>query len=83
MDFIEFHKIISKTKIKHWRDVLPRSFGQFSHCDLKLWLKIFEYLPEIQPGEIDLAQDKIRIGNKSGLTNIPLKKTSSMAQRAF
>jgi tRNA (mo5U34)-methyltransferase len=70
MDFVEFHKIISKTKISHWRDVLPQTIDELTHGDLKSWLEIFKHLPDTQNITSDLTKDTIQIGNESNLIDI-------------
>ncbi len=70
MDFIEFHKIISRTKINHWRNVIPRTLEDFKHGDLAKWLRVFEHLPDCDPGLIDLAANRIKIGHSSDLGSI-------------
>lgn len=63
MDFTELHKILSRTKIRHWREVLPTSFLELNHGDLDSWLRIFQHLPEIETNNINLRADKIEIGS--------------------
>lgn len=70
MDFIELHKILSRTKIKHWRDILPETFDEFTHGDLSKWLNVFQYLPQVETNRIDLSQNKVIIGDDSELSTI-------------
>ncbi len=74
MDFIEFHKILSKTKIRHWREIFPKSFDEIEHGDLKSWLEIFNYLPDTVDVDVDLTKDTIQIGNKSNIIKHDEKK---------
>ena len=70
MDFLEFHKLISRTKINHWREHIPRSFQNLNHGDLDKWLAALEHLPDIKPNHISLKSDAIEIGKSEELRNI-------------
>ncbi|MFP4548921.1 MAG: tRNA 5-methoxyuridine(34)/uridine 5-oxyacetic acid(34) synthase CmoB [Fidelibacterota bacterium] len=73
MDFLEFHKIISRTKIKHWREYIPRTFHDINHGDLDKWLAVIEELPDINANHINLKSDTIEIGKKEELSDISPK----------
>lgn len=70
MDFVEFHKIISRTKIKHWRDVLPENLGEMNHGDLDNWLPVLNQLPDVHTKNINLNTDFIQIGSEPELKTI-------------
>jgi tRNA (mo5U34)-methyltransferase len=70
MGFVEFHKIISRTKIKHWRDVLPENLGEMNHGDLDNWLPVLNQLPDVHTKNINLNTDFIQIGSEPELKTI-------------
>jgi len=76
MDFIELHKILSRTKIRHWREIIPNKLEDLNHGDLQTWLKIFDYLPNINTQNIDLTLDTVKIGDNSEL-HIPKEELIS------
>lgn len=70
MDFIELHKILSRTKIKHWREILPKTLDELNHGDLDKWLEVFQYLPNKSSIDIDLKSNTVKIGDSIDLCNI-------------
>ena len=77
MDFFELHKILSRTKIKHWKDIIPNKLEDLNHGDLQNWLQVFDHLPKIDTQNIDLTLDKVKIGDESELQNQSKKELIS------